>query len=70
MTQSGVTQWIQCSRCLKWRNIPIDINFSTFFGKWECCLNKWNQMTCETPEVNIILYIRNIMKMVIEMKEY
>lgn len=52
MLRSGVCQWIQCSRCLKWRSIPVDANFANFFGKWECNLNKWSNpaMGCEIPE--------------------
>ena len=40
--------WIQCEHetCMKWRQIPIEVDVTTLPEPWYCSMNQWDASKC------------------------
>ena len=39
--------WVECSRCKKWRKAPLSIDVESLPDTWHCALNTWNIATAK-----------------------
>ena len=45
-------QWVQCSRCSKWRKLGIGVDPNELPEVWTCAMNTWDNVhnNCSVPQ--------------------